>query len=101
MKKPADLPKEQFAWRWQYVTSGDWENPTEQDTYLHRVAEPFKVGKKEAWKGHKITAVCGLTAVMCMPGVFSRIGAPRCPKCCKALGIPEGHGNPYNHGLDV
>ncbi|WP_255569229.1 hypothetical protein [Roseomonas alba] len=31
-----------------------------------------------------------------MPGLFSRTGAPRCPACCAALGIPFGDGAPLN-----
>jgi hypothetical protein len=31
-----------------------------------------------------------------MPGIFSRMGAPRCKRCCKAVGIPAGNGAPYN-----
>jgi len=34
-----------------------------------------------------------------MPGIFSRMGAPRCKACCRALGLPEGDGAPYNSNL--
>ena len=42
------------------------------------------------------TTACGLSGRLSMPGIFSRIGAPRCKKCCRKVGIPDGNGAPYN-----
>jgi len=44
---------------------------------------------------------CGYTAsTVHIPGVFSRggfgTGLPRCKRCCKATGLPEGNGSPKN-----
>lgn len=41
-------------------------------------------------------AVCGLHAEYSIPGLFSRMGLPRCARCCAALGIPRGDGTPSN-----
>ncbi|MCP2339200.1 hypothetical protein [Actinomadura rupiterrae] len=43
-----------------------------------------------------LTARCGVTTVMAWPGLFSRLSRPRCAHCCRALGIPRGHGTPGN-----
>jgi hypothetical protein len=40
--------------------------------------------------------ICGIEGDLVMPGIFSRMGLPRCPECCKLMNIPEGNGNPYN-----
>ena len=41
-------------------------------------------------------ALCGASGQWIMPGIFSRMCAPRCPKCCAALGIPKGNGISFN-----
>jgi hypothetical protein len=42
---------------------------------------------------------CGRTAALvAIPGVFTRMGAPRCTGCGKALGYPQGKGSPKNDG---
>lgn len=41
-------------------------------------------------------AVCGLRCDWMAPGPFSRLGLPRCSRCCRALGIPRGSGCPAN-----
>lgn len=41
-------------------------------------------------------AACGVRAEWSAPGIFSRTGMPRCKKCCKAAGINEGDGAPFN-----
>jgi hypothetical protein len=47
-------------------------------------------------EGVEATAACGLTTRWAWPGVFSRLGKPRCMHCCRALGIPPGDGTPAN-----
>lgn len=66
-------------------------------TRLHRVAkiEWWNDGNGVMIRGDGV-AVCGQRGFMHMPGIFSRMGAPRCPRCCKALGIPKGDGAPFN-----
>lgn len=31
-----------------------------------------------------------------IPGIFSRMGMPRCTRCCTRLGYPQGVGSPKN-----
>lgn len=68
-------------------------------------AELTETGSLPGWVG----AACGreLGWVM-VPGVGSRMGVPRCRRCCDALGYPHGNGSPKNDpacrvllGLDV
>ncbi len=42
-----------------------------------------------------LTALCG-AAIRYWPGIFSRLGLPRCTACCLMLGIPPGDGTPGN-----
>ena len=41
-------------------------------------------------------AACGVKAEWSAPGIFSRMGMPRCKRCCKAAGIEPGEGTPFN-----
>jgi hypothetical protein len=80
----------QWHWRWMQM---------EKTTTLHRVAS----GKREdrIYMGmNPGTTVCGRKGQLYMPGVASRMGAPRCKRCCKLLGIPLGEGAPYNQGIN-
>lgn len=44
-----------------------------------------------------VRLACGRTASLaCIPGVFSRLGSPRCSGCCRAIGLPQGIGSPVN-----
>jgi hypothetical protein len=43
-----------------------------------------------------LRAACTLRRRWSMPGMFSRVSAPRCAACCRALGIPAGNGTPAN-----
>jgi hypothetical protein len=44
-----------------------------------------------------VRLACGRTAAsLWIPGIFSRMGAPRCAGCCRALGYPAGIGSPKN-----
>lgn len=45
---------------------------------------------------YHFTAACGLRTAFDAPGIVSRLGNPRCKKCCKALGIPQGSGSGAN-----
>lgn len=42
------------------------------------------------------TAVCGAVFAATLPGMFSRMGAPRCDGCCTALAITPGKGAAMN-----
>lgn len=71
---------------------------------LHRISEiewgVYSDGELEYMKDEQISgygkAVCGAKGDFQMPGMFSRMGRPRCKHCCRLLGIPDGHGAPYN-----
>lgn len=39
---------------------------------------------------------CGRTGLLSIPGVFTRMGAPRCKQCCRRLNYPLGIGSPKN-----
>lgn len=41
-------------------------------------------------------AVCGAEGTFRIPGIFSRMGAPRCERCCDLVGIDHGDGAPGN-----
>jgi len=44
-----------------------------------------------------VRLACGrVAASVCIPGMFSRMGAERCKGCCRALGYPQGKGSPKN-----
>lgn len=46
-------------------------------------------------------AVCGRGDRFFTIGIFSRMGADRCKKCCELLRIPEGKGTPLNEGVQM
>lgn len=46
--------------------------------------------------GKTSTSLCGHTGVWLAPPMAARMCMPRCAKCCKALGIPDGDGTPFN-----
>lgn len=93
---PLPLPRDRWRSRWLVVDNG-------ADGKLHRVSaivweqEPVD---DEGAPGSLISgegaAVCGARGHFHMPGFFDRMGAPRCPTCCAALGIPPGDGAPFN-----
>jgi hypothetical protein len=44
-----------------------------------------------------VRLACGRSAAwVSIPGVLTRLGAPRCTGCCRATGIPPGVGSPKN-----
>jgi hypothetical protein len=45
--------------------------------------------------GNGVTA-CGRKTWLGIPGLFTRMGLPRCSRCCKRLGYPQGIGSPKN-----
>jgi hypothetical protein len=79
------IPREHWRSRW--LVTGRW-------TVLHRIASI-------AWDDDDLIggdgeAVCGVRGRFRMPGIFSRMGLPRCARCCKRLGVPVGGGAPFN-----
>lgn len=46
---------------------------------------------------HDVQFSCGRTSRWAwIPGVFTRMGAKRCDRCCDRLGYPRGKGSPKN-----
>ena len=44
-----------------------------------------------------IRLACGRTAAtISIPGLFARMGAGRCVRCCQVTGLPTGIGSPKN-----
>ena len=79
----------EWRWRWMQTLHGDG--------VLHRV-RTFEAQTEDYGAGVKNgTTVCGIsTRWLGMPGVFSRMSAERCQKCCKKLSIEQGKGAPFN-----
>jgi hypothetical protein len=78
-----------------------------ESSVLHRLASmewgaglPDGLGdrQEEYRQGGTAVTVCGRKGVMWMPGMGSRLDAPRCRQCCKGVGIPPGYGAPFNNG---
>jgi hypothetical protein len=93
-RQPLPLPTDNWVSRWLMF-------PSARTYLLHRVsAIDWWVEDGALIRGSGVT-LCGRRGFLHMPGVLGRLGGPRCPECCKRLGIPEGEGNPYNEGMDV
>jgi hypothetical protein len=82
------LPIPQDDWRRRWMVFPRWRN-------LHRVAEIAWSDEEDMISGEGAT-VCGRRGSLAIPGIFSRMGLKRCPQCCRAMGIPQGNGSPYN-----
>lgn len=92
-RQPLPLPLEDWRSRWLY------KGP--RPSRIHRISE-IEWGSGSQWgePDEKIdgegVAVCGVRGYWHMPGILSRMGLKRCERCCKALGIPQGNGAPFN-----
>lgn len=81
---------------WWLTTVASWSHlhaipravldPDDEDTVEALCGGPWPVRK----------ALCGCTAEWTMPGMFSRMGLPRCGHCCRKLGVAVGEGVPAN-----
>lgn len=89
-RKPLPLPPEWVKSRWLVL-------PTRG--VLHRVSEIEWEDDDCKVHGQGVT-VCGRKGWLRVPGLFSRIGLPRCKDCCRLVGIPEGDGIPLNAGIE-
>jgi hypothetical protein len=86
------------TWAKKFLWRTSWHNRWLQATrgfVLHRIAVVVR-RERYFYVGVDGETVCGLKGRFYMPGVCSRTGAPRCKRCCQALGIPAGNGAPYN-----
>lgn len=72
---------------WDWVVTSTWavlHAPREVDDSFGRDAQGMGVTE------------CGVDAWLQIPGVFTRMGAPRCKTCCRVTGFPQGTGSPKN-----
>lgn len=67
-----------------------------------RILHHFELTKEQSkrlWDNYlgPMQATCGRTyETPSIPGIFSRMGLPRCQRCCDRLGYPRGKGSPKN-----
>ena len=86
-------PIEENAGHW-WLTTGKWRR-------LHAIPgnaitlEQMRAAIDDAQPARAASA-CGLDRPWDMPGIGSRLSLPRCPHCCRTLGIPTGRGTPVN-----
>jgi hypothetical protein len=116
----AGMPYPTFGddWRKRWVQLGNSSTlhrvastmtPTEEEVQAHRAdlrrmgIRNWKITKFDDWEvdglcpvGIEGITACGLSGRLGMPGLFSRMDAPRCKRCCKKVGIPYGNGAPFN-----
>lgn len=85
---------------WREIAEWDWvwyrapEGKEGADDLLHAVASTHN-DCDEDWFGVGSTE-CELEGTLHIPGIFSRMAATRCPKCCDKLGMPQGDQSPKN-----
>ena len=73
-------------WDWVWVGQGE---------RLHAVKE-ITNDADEDWYGVGVTE-CGLySGYLNIPGIFSRMSAQRCLRCCERTGMPQGSQSPKN-----
>lgn len=75
---------------WDWVVTGRWDK-------LHHLAA-FDGPEQAAtdWGGPGRFSCGRRGKFVCIPGVFTRMGAPRCDQCCRKVGYPLGIGSPKN-----
>lgn len=79
------------------LTEWDWIVTDIKGGKLHHLAafdDPEQAG--DDWGGPGSTSCGRHTQWASIPGIFTRMGAARCKRCCKAVGFPEGVGSPKN-----
>ena len=78
--------------RWQIRIT----NAGHDSRVLHRIVEVIEE-RDGCTTG---VAACGRGLDFHIPGIFSRMGRPRCKDCCRRLGIQPGDGAPFNARVD-
>lgn len=80
--------EELALWDWVITTNG---------RVLHHLLEFDDSDEANAQWGGAGTTACGRHSNwLCIPGMFTRMGAQRCKRCSRVLGWPEGKGSPKN-----
>lgn len=82
------------------IADYDWLRTPHGELLHHAKLTDEQHKECEDWGGvydDPVTLDCGRTATtVLIPGMFSRMSATRCPRCCAATGLPAGVGSPKN-----
>lgn len=97
---PDDSLTNKYAWLVEVLPPIDGEDDGEWGEHLHYVPGE-NGGTWDDWWDEgpfpkRRTPICGDERPVTLPGMFSRMGRPRCPECCAKLGITEGDGAGLN-----
>lgn len=86
---------DQTTREWPLLAAWDWVVlPTYER--LHHLASLDDPDETERyWVGTGRTS-CNRRGLLAIPGIFSRMGLPRCQTCCRRAGFPQGTGSPKN-----
>lgn len=81
---------------WLVIVEWDWVVIGRYGERLHAVERITNAATvDDDWYGQGFT-VCGLGGDLSIPGVFTRMGAKRCDRCCDRRHMPRGIGSPKN-----
>lgn len=72
----------------------DWATTLHGDK-LHHATKATLTDYQDYTSGDGETS-CGRKLFLLIPGMFTRMGAERCGRCCDVLGYPRGTGSPKN-----
>lgn len=81
--RPAEF-REICEWDWMVSEYGE---------VLHHATVAYDIRYDVGGEG--VTS-CGRKGTYWIPGMFTRMDARRCDRCCRALGYPSGIGSPKN-----
>lgn len=82
-----------LLWGWEEEQYALWVF-TDHGHRLHAVSRLDT--PSDDWSSGAGVTVCQRHGHLSYPGVFSRLGMPRCAHCCRMLKIPRGIGHPKN-----
>lgn len=81
-------------WEWWTPAAGDARSLLH---YVAGAADPAWYRRVVDTEGAAlVAAACGLHTRFTAAGILSRMGRPRCARCCARLGVPRGDGTPRN-----
>lgn len=82
------------------IADYDWLITTHGRVLHHATLTAEQYEECEEWGGLydvPLRLDCGRTVTtVLIPGIFTRLGAQRCVRCCKVAGLPPGKGSPKN-----
>lgn len=81
---------------WREIAEWDWVQIGNYGQRLHAVGSLTDSEATEREWGGSGTTACGRYGWLRIPGLFSRMGADRCARCCKLTGLLRGTGSPKN-----